>query len=108
MSFVFCKPAGLLEARLKYLVRRRGIWYLIILSFVPFVLNSKKKDQSTSDWVEVYQAIKLKFHNWMSFRSSLCSQSFARELKTSEDKLECLSEASLLTSFQEESLSWLS
>lgn len=52
-SFVFCQRADLLEARLKYLVRR-GTWYLIIPSFVAFIPNSKRKtDQSTSYWVEV-------------------------------------------------------
>lgn len=53
MLFIFCQHADLLEARLKYLVRRKGFGFLIVPSFVHFEVNVKRKEQSTSYWVVV-------------------------------------------------------
>lgn len=53
MSFVFCKHADLLGARLKYLVRSKGLGFLTVPFFVPFVANGKRKEQSTNYWVEM-------------------------------------------------------
>lgn len=40
--------------------------YLFILFFVPFVLNSRRKDWLTLCRVDVI-GVKFEFHNWMGF-----------------------------------------